>query len=241
MSESIYIQNHTLRHAEVSRDGFLKLRSLFDLLQEAAADHAIELGCGMPYLAEKNLLWVLSAIRIRNFRVPIRGEKLRIETWPTGFQRLFATREFVWLTESGETLGIASSRWLLLAGGTLRPQRPETTLSVPLPLPKRPRYFEELPKLESVSGDFPFLCTVRDSQIDLNQHLNNAEYAAFVQDWLFNCTGCSPRFSEVQIQFLSEVKCGETLSVCGKLTHNQFQIEGGKSVPCFRAAGMLLE
>ena len=41
------------RHSEVDLNGKVKLRAVFDYIQEAAAQHAEILGCGMRFLAKE--------------------------------------------------------------------------------------------------------------------------------------------------------------------------------------------
>ena len=83
-----------VRCRETDRNGLLKLSSWFDFLQEAAANHAAQLGVGLEALSERGLLWVLSRLHLSIRRYPAIGESVTVETWPNGFRRLFAHRQF---------------------------------------------------------------------------------------------------------------------------------------------------
>ena len=107
-----------VRCRETDRNGMLKLSSWFDFLQEAAANHAARLGVGLEALSERGLLWVLSRLHLSICRYPAIGEPGTVETWPNGFRRLFAHRQFRLTGEDGGELAVASSAWLLLSAET---------------------------------------------------------------------------------------------------------------------------
>ena len=49
---NVWNENFTVRHTEVSREGKLRIDAFFDYMQEAAANHATDLGCGFTALRE---------------------------------------------------------------------------------------------------------------------------------------------------------------------------------------------
>lgn len=181
MEHRIYRENIRVRHREADRNGRLKLLSWFDFLQEAAANHAARLGVGLNALTERDQLWVLSRLKLEIRRSPQIGEELTVETYPSGVNRLFFTREFQVFDKSGEVIARASSAWLLLSAAKLRPLRPDQ-LPCPLPdnsdLPVHFRLDEKLPGDDALAEEFSV--PVRFSMEDVNGHLNNAEYAGLV-------------------------------------------------------------
>ena len=119
MEHRIYRENIRVRHREADRNGRLKLLSWFDFLQEAAANHAARLGVGLNALTERGRLWVLSRLKLEIRRSPRIGEELTVETYPSGVNRLFFTREFQVFDKSGEVIARASSAWLLLSAAKI--------------------------------------------------------------------------------------------------------------------------
>ena len=109
MEYRIYRENIRVRHREADRNGRLKLLSWFDFLQEAAANHAARLGVGLNALTERGQLWVLSRLKLEIRRSPQIGEELTVETYPSGVNRLFFTREFQVFDKSGEVIARISS------------------------------------------------------------------------------------------------------------------------------------
>ena len=77
---NVWNENFTVRHTEVSREGKLRIDAFFDYMQEAAANHATDLGCGLADLETRGMVWVLSRLRLRIYRTPGIGERIAVTT-----------------------------------------------------------------------------------------------------------------------------------------------------------------
>jgi len=217
MPPNLYTAQFTVRLRAADRFGELRLAGWFDFLQEAAAGHAALLGVGMEALRRDSLIWVLSRLKLEIDRSPRIGETVTVETYPNGFRRLFAARQFRITGESGDEIGRASSRWLLLETPRMHPVR-LSALTVALPdNSNRPDYFELEAKLPARGLVPEMRIPVRYSMEDVNGHLNNAEYAGIVQDFAAEKTnGTPPRFRSVELHFLAAVKRPEVLAIGGE-------------------------
>lgn len=212
---------HTLeiipRHSEVDPEGRVKIRAIFDYIQEAAAQHAEILGCGMRYLATEKKIWVLSRLRLACARPLKLGERLSVLTYPRNFDKLFALRPLAIRDEAGNEVLTALTAWLLLDTEKLRILRPEQSLGVPLPDNSRlPAYFDtpqkpRLPEGLQLPEEPVIQSTVRNAQIDLNRHLNNAEYALYTHSALARLIGRPPQFADLTVNFQKATQDGETL------------------------------
>ncbi len=233
---NVWNENFTVRHTEVSREGKLRIDAFFDYMQEAAANHATDLGCGLADLETRGMMWVLSRLRLRIFRTPGIGERITVTTWPSGVDKLFATREFI-LTIGDEQIAAGSSFWLLLDRARMRPLRVLESLPIPLPDNSgRERVFADLPKLPRRECADPLPLTVTESQIDVNRHMNNARYVARLFDWLAVRLGSAPVVSEIQANFLIGTAPESVLTVSGSETDGVWYIEESvDSVPHFQA------
>ncbi len=58
-------------------------------------------------------------------RYPAWNERIKLETWPSGAERLFALRDFRVMDSEGEVIGMASTAWLILDIDTHRLIRPK--------------------------------------------------------------------------------------------------------------------
>ena len=78
--ERIWSDRLTVRHHECGPNAELKLNSLFDYLQDAAAKHADHLGVGFQFLAAHHILWILALMNLWIVRMPAIGETIRVVT-----------------------------------------------------------------------------------------------------------------------------------------------------------------
>jgi len=239
-------QTHQAAHHECGADGILKLNCILDYFQDIAACHADQLGIGMKELRDRHQLWVLSRLRLRFNRFPGLGEKLTVMTYPTGLNRLFATRQYQLLTENGERLVEGTSFWIVIDDVKFRPVKPFKMLGDFADRNQdKPRFFPELDKIAEpeTSPERVLGYQVLHSNIDLNRHLNNAFYGAYIVDTLGQLSGklCHPK--ELQINFLvpgalnARIGCGGTLSGDGAFYVDGRNMESGQL--CFQAEGIL--
>lgn len=234
-----YCQSFSVRYSEGDRSGRLKLRALFDYAQEAAGIHAADLGCSMEKLHARRQAWMLSRIKFRFApEYPRIRETIRLETWPAGIDRIFARREFRFTDESGREFAAATSLWLIVDTENLR-ILPAARELADAPLPddlERPYAFPEIGKLPAAAGETVNQYRITENLVDINCHLNNAEYAGFVQDAL----GPGRYPAELQINFQKSIPPGSLLAVAGTQDAERFRFSGlVGGVTHFEAAGLL--
>lgn len=97
--------SYKVRVADAGADGFLKLPSLLQMLQEAATEHAEILGVDFKTLKPAGLGWALSKIYVEIERLPKWGERVGIKTWASDRDRIATYREF-------EAFSSAAARYL---------------------------------------------------------------------------------------------------------------------------------
>lgn len=231
----IYVETFRVRHSEADVHGRLKLRALADYIQKAAAVDAERLGFGRSELLRCDRIWVLSRLRLELSRYPQIGDAVTIRTWPSTFDKLFARRQFELRMPDGEPAARGSSWWLLAGAGARRPLRPELFADRFPDHRDLPEFFPALDKIprRRVAADREL--TVEYSDVDVNGHLNNAEYAAIVQNFL----GDRFQVGVMQLNFIAEAKPGATFRFGGAVSGADFYVEGVSDAGLlhFQAAG----
>jgi medium-chain acyl-[acyl-carrier-protein] hydrolase len=194
-----------IRTYECGVDGRIKLFSLMQYLQEIAALHAEQLGLGFDKLSEMGGYWVLSNIRIEISRLVGRQDQVTLKTWPSGYSRTIATREFVGKDQNDGELFRAGSEWMVMNKNT---NRLKNLFKLDLNLPKTGTKIlpDEFKRLEP-NGDYREVDVVRvpHSTIDLNGHVNNTEYVRWGIDVLRRTFKLDKNIRRVQATYLSEV------------------------------------
>ncbi len=203
----------TIKAFDCRPDGQIKPNVLMQYLQEAAARHAEQLGVGFAELARRNCFWVLANFRLEITVTPRWRDVVTVKTWPSGFTRLTASREFVGENAEGHELFRAASEWMILDKQSGRPKN-LTRLELHLP-PSGPKALAaELqrlqPAVDYIQADslrVPF------SSLDFNGHVNNTEYIRWALDGLHVRRHIAPEIRVLQVAYLAEVFENDTIEV----------------------------
>lgn len=187
--------------------GDIHLADLFRILQDAAASHARARGFSILELEPLGLSWALLRFSLVVDRFPRWPEEITVETWPSGIQGRFATRDFL-LLQDGKPIGAATSTWITIHLQTRR--------AAPLPDPiravhlhPRPRALE-VPRLRLGVPDRPPDGTasfrVYPTDLDMNGHANSARMLEWLLAPAFLLTSRQP--SRLDLEFRKEARTG---------------------------------
>jgi acyl-ACP thioesterase len=210
----IWTEHYPVGFTAVDESGGLTLAAAFDYFQEAAIRHAEDLGVGRDPMTAQGQVWVLSRVSALVRRRPRQTEQIKVRTWPRGWEKLFALRDFDIQDEAGMPLASARSCWLIVDLEKRRPLRPQAAMEkLPLnagldALADGGRGLEPALGAEKVAER-----TAAYSDIDFNGHMNNARYVQWVQDMVEGAALAQAKTMRLDINYLSEVKLGETLEL----------------------------
>jgi acyl-ACP thioesterase len=190
--------------------------ALANLFQEAAAINANTLGFGAVDMGSRNQTWMLSRLDIRVDREPREGEHVTVRTWPAGFERLFALRDFELIGDnSAQPIARASYAYLVIDLEARRPLRPQNAIDSAL-ICDRPhaladaRFAVEKPG-EGVIWIDSFPVTAMERHIDHNGHVNNAHLIAWLCDAPPTVQRSRGQLAGLRVEFAQEVLQGDTL------------------------------
>lgn len=194
-------------------DGRIKPNALMQYLQEAAARHAQQLGVGFADLERRDCFWVLVNFRLEMTIAPQWGNTVVVRTWPSGFTRLTAAREFIGRDATGRELFRAASEWMILDKHSSRPKNLER-LGLNLPRAGDKALGAELHRLRPAEGCTPaYMLSVPFSALDFNGHVNNTEYVRWALDGLYRRCGSLPTIRSMQMTYAAEVFEGDDIEI----------------------------
>jgi acyl-ACP thioesterase len=183
-------------------------------LQEIAGNHARELGLGIRELQGAGFTWMLERLRLSISGYAAWRENVTIRTWPAGLRgRLSAIRDFVASDDSGAVLLQGVSAWLYVDLSTQRIARlpeafaalaPEGTPQVAVAEPKG-----KIPDLGE--PEWSVAVTVRHSDTDFNEHVNNVHYVEWALEGLPAAWCGARRVCELDISFRTAARWGDTV------------------------------
>ena len=100
--------------------------------------------------------------------------------------------------------------------------------------PGKPIFFEDWGKLDPVPGSDPVSTVIGQSKIDYNNHVNNAHYPMFAQDWLAAKLGYPVRVNSIRVNFNFALRLFESVVCTGDIDGDAFRVTGhtpeGKNV-----------
>ena len=197
-------QTFTVKTYDCHPDGSMKISALMQQFQEIASVHAQQLNFGSDRLEEINCYWVLSNLRIEFENLPQWNDAVTLQTWPSGHNRILATREFKGLGKSQTELFRAASQWMILGKKSNRPKN-LVRLDIDL-LDAGPKVFDAEPAKLEPQTNYTDQESIRVpySALDLNGHVNNTEYARWALDALHQNFAFPVTIHSLQISYLAE-------------------------------------
>ena len=211
-----------IRASEIGPNQKATLPAICSLLQEVAGNHARQLEFDITDLQDEKMTWVLHRLHVDMDRFPDWRENITIRTRPSGGDGLRAFRDFLILDKNEDIIGRSLSYWLILDMKSRRPRPiPQQILDwVPdnvdhvLPLTK-----PNFAKVEQPNSTQQF--TVRKTDLDLNNHLNNVRYI----EWALSCLPSDLKVSNICIKFEGEAILSNTVLASYTDTPNRLNFQ----------------
>ncbi|MCL2865683.1 MAG: thioesterase [Lachnospiraceae bacterium] len=181
----MYTFDSKVRYSEIDTDGKLSLLSLVSYFQDCSNFQSTELGMDVEALKANNRAWVLAGWQIEIDCYPKLGEKIKVGTFATGVNGLYAHRNFVMYDHAGALLAKADSIWVLLDLGSGRPIRPTEAdvaaygIFQALEMRDEGKKIKKAAKLETLPT-----FTVKKKYLDTHKHVNNVKYIEMALDYI---------------------------------------------------------
>lgn len=202
--KEIWQDKYKVHSYEVDLQLELTIPYLCQFMQESAWNHAENLGVGFSQLIKKNLVWILSKMKISIAKLPKWGDNITVNTWSTGYDKLFCYREFRITDEDNNTLVTGTTTWFVIDLNTRRPQRTETYFSTSIKVGEI-LFPDRTPKIAPlIDAKFNFETKVRFKDIDVNGHLNNVKYIEWILDTFSYDDRKNNRLIDIEINFMNE-------------------------------------
>ena len=226
--EPIYQQKFTISDAYVDCFGRLKPSMLLYFAQEVAGQHFSRLSMDYDALAAHGLFWAVTRHKVQLERLPLRGETIRVETWPMPTTRVAYPRSIVAYDAAGNLLFRSISLWVLMDLNSRNMVLPgKSGISVEGTLRglelASPTGIVAKPLNNSRSR------TVSFTDLDRNGHMNNTRYLDWIDDLLPSGFHAGHTVKDLAVCYFSEAREGQELCF-----HWDFLEEGLLQVDAYR-------
>lgn len=205
-----FSQKHEVRYYECDVNSDMTLSMLLRVAIQTSEVQCDCLEIGTNVVKKMGLGWVITQYEIQLTRLPKNEEQIEIITEATSYNKFFCYRDFWIYDSSGQELAYIHTTFVMMNLSTRK------MCSIP-PQLVEPFKAEKIKKIErsedweQVSMTSLSTYQVRFSDIDSNQHVNNAIYI----DWMTDVLGYDflvehiPK--KVSIKFEKEVEYGQTI------------------------------
>ena len=208
----LWQKEYFLRASDFDKFGRIKPSSVLDLFQDAAGQHAEELGVGFEAMLERSYLWVLTRVKFKIYSETKSYQKVIIKTWPLEPSRITYRREYSIENENGELLIGGSSEWVVIHSEKRRFVSANDLYPLTDGFHTEIMCEEKLGKIPDFQTTAePYVINSRFSELDINNHVNNTKYANYVLDAINPQK--TDRLKEFQIDYRKEVLEGAKLNI----------------------------
>jgi acyl-ACP thioesterase len=182
MLEKSYKRDFHLDCFLLDHQGKASLVTYFNLMQEIALKHANMLGFGFNDMVKNNMIWVLTRMGLEIYKTLKWDETITIKTWSRGIDGAYSFREFEFYDQQNNKIGIASSSWVPIDIQTRKPTKVFDVETVEKIAIKDSVEIELKKVFLPKEMEVGFHHKVRLTDLDINNHANNARYV----EWIYN-------------------------------------------------------
>ncbi|MFZ7132274.1 MAG: acyl-[acyl-carrier-protein] thioesterase [Eubacteriales bacterium] len=210
----IYTKDYLVHSYEVNYFHELFPEVILSYMQDIAMEQSESFGVGLEYLEQRKLFWILTRYYVKINTYPKYKDKVTITTKATGFNKMFAYRDFKIANGQGKTLITANSQWLLIDGVTHKMMRIPDEFYKAYGVDKEYKVmgaFEKLLQPQKSMSTTKF--TAARSDIDFNRHVNNTRYIAWALNTIPEDIITNYSLAEFHIHFKKEVLLHQEISV----------------------------
>jgi acyl-ACP thioesterase len=118
----VQTEEYRIRTSEIDKNKELTTVSMIQLMQETSMQQVIDLKASVWDLEERKISWVLLRKEMILYKKAGLNDIVTIKTYPTGFKKIFAYRDYKAYNNKGELLAQAASTWTLINTETRRPE-----------------------------------------------------------------------------------------------------------------------
>ena len=208
----------------------LRIDSIFNFLQESAVQSADSLGWGYHHLIKERKIWNLSRINLELFRNVKIDEKIFVKTYPKGVDGVFALRDYILYDEKNEIFGKSESGWIMVNLDNMRPTKTDELLKMlSFSNPDTSSFTVPAKIKEPAEKKLNYTKEIKYSDIDIYRHTNNVKYVQMIYD-CYTLEELQNKQTEfLQINYIHQLKCGETVEIYRSESNNEIYFEGVKN------------
>lgn len=200
-------------------------KNMLALFEETAEMHCSSVGCGITDMDKTNLSWALLNWKVQIFSRPKYGDEVTVKTWCRYNDKLHCFRDFEMLNSDGKRIAIATSKWILIDIVKHK------IVKIPEDLIQKYKTNNKSVFATDINTNLPRLTepnnyskhinySVRKSDIDINNHMNNLCYLDMATEILPENITCN----EFEILYKYEIKLKDNIKAYYSFEKNKHYV-----------------
>ena len=225
----IYERERIMGFGDLDANGDVKLTALLKYASEAAFLNAEELGIGLDKTLQTGLIFLIQRFGMKIKQLPKMDQKVVVRTWPGDITRSAFKRYGEIQDATGNPLVQWETLWVLVDINERKIKRPS---AFPIDFPHYGTLdvtaeSEKIKLPEDAETMASYQHPVRFSELDINQHMNNAIYGDLVANVLSLGSSLDMKeWQEVQFNYIHEAKLGDEIKVDAHKVENNLYVSG---------------
>ena len=218
-------KKYQLRTLDFDRYLNIKAVAILDLFQDCAGVHTAIFKCDRPHLIKRGLFWVLVNVKYELLKNPEPMQEVVVKTWPLKSAGVRYFRNFKISGGNGELFVKGTSCWTMLDINTHRIVPKASVFPEDMEYLTEETFDKKLMKIDDFKPS-KALRTVKPefSDLDFNAHVNNAKYADFIVNAIYD--GTDRPIKSFQIDFHKEVRFGEDVMLFSGQDGDRLLVKG---------------
>lgn len=209
-----YLAGYRVRFDEAGPDGRMRTAALLRYAQDVAWRHSEQLGFDRGWYEQRGLGWVVRGVELELHEPIPMGHTLRVSTAVVGHRRIWARRLGECRLADGRLAARVTTDWVLLDARNRIVRIPED-FGIAFTNPEVRDEILRVPPPEG-SRAHAIELTVRPSDLDPLDHVNNAVYVDWLEEAL-GAAGWQPRADDpsrtLRLEYLASAERGNTVAV----------------------------
>ena len=210
----VYTHRYKVNGHDVNADKYLTIPSLLRSMQECSLQHARDLKTSVWDIEDDNITWVVIRKDIKIIEPLQLDDEYTVITYPSGFEKFFAFRDYLVFNEEKKLIAAACSTWTMIDTVTRKLSKiPEKILEI-----GTPKDLKFLSQAEKILGkpkkwDIVDSRKVRPYDLDWNSHVNNIVLVRYMLE-SYKSSGVEDQdIIKFLLHFKNEIEIGKEADV----------------------------
>ena len=180
----VYTHRYKVNGHDVNGDKYLTILALLKSMQECSLQHARELKTSVWDMEDNQITWVLIRKEMKIIDPLQLDDIYTVITYPSGFDKFFAFRDYLIFNEEKKLVAAASSTWTLINTETRKLSKiPQNIMDIGTP--KDLKFLSQADKSMGKPDLWEMADTrkVRPYDLDWNNHVNNIVLVRYMLEY----------------------------------------------------------